>query len=221
MVRLQPGRKAIASEPKIGPVVELTRDDLAHLAVRRDPTVLQTLRDNHHRIARAIAAGLSNAEVAQACGISINRVSTLRKDPSMAQLIAEKRAMIDAEFAIAADPVISFLDEIKTKSLSQIVDKLDAAAESGETLPSRDLAMFAELGLDRTGYGKQTKNVNINVDFAAKLEEARRRSERASSLRVVGSSQPVPAIPQPAGESRPVAPQRDRPIPPPPVLRRI
>jgi hypothetical protein len=63
-----------------------------------------------------------------------------------------------------------------------IEDKIDAAAEANEFLPSRDLATFAELGLDRTGYGKVNKNVNVNVDFAAALEKARSRSANARPI---------------------------------------
>lgn len=221
MVTLQRGRKPIASEPKIGPVVELTRSDLAHLAVKRDPVVIQNIRDNHHRIARAIAAGLSNAEIAEVCGVSISRVSTLRRDPSMRQLVAEKQSMLDSEFAASGDAVVDYLKSNALKAQAMLSDKLDEAAEKGEYLPTRDLLGIAELGLDRTGYGKVNKNLNVNVDFAARLEAARQRTDRAATLRIVGSSSPVPAASRSVGEPQPVAPQRDRPVPLPPILRRV
>jgi hypothetical protein len=136
----------------------------------------------------------------------------------MVQLIAEKRAMIDAEFASAGDPVVDYLRTNALKAQAMLSDKLDEAAEKGEYLPTRDLLGIAELGLDRTGYGKQTKNLNVNVDFAAKLEAARLRSERAPTLRIVeGNALPVPG-PSRSEEASPVAPQR--PVPPPPPFRR-
>lgn len=215
MATLQRGRRPIESPlPEITNIREVARADLSHLTTKREPTVVATLRDSHHRIARAIASGLSNAEVAMVCGISANRASILRNDPAMQNLIAHKRSMIDAEWATASDPVVSYLDEIKIKSLAQIATKLDDAEAKGETLPSRDLATFAELGLDRTGYGKVNKNVNVNVDFAANLERARNRAEEARAARTIdGEASTVPASPRPEPEmaTTAIAPRRPSP----------
>jgi hypothetical protein len=74
--------------------------------------------------------------------------------------------------------------------LAMIEAKIEHAAENEEFLPSRDLATFAELGLDRTGYGKVNKNVNVNVDFAAALEKARSRSASARQIEAHPSRSP-------------------------------
>jgi hypothetical protein len=140
----------------------------------------------------------------------------------MRQLVAEKQSMLDAEYAQHADAVVDYLRSNALKAQAMLSDKLDEAAEKGEYLPTRDLLGIAELGLDRTGYGKVNKNLNVNVDFAARLEAARQRSERAPELRIVGSSSsPVPATPRSAGEPQPVASHRSvSPAPPPPAFRR-
>lgn len=222
MATLQRGRKAIAPPPPtIGPIVEITRADLAHLTVKRDPTVLQSIRDSHHRLARAIALGMSNAEVADVCGCSITQVSRMRGDPMMRQLVAEKRSMIDAEFAQAGDVVVEYMRSNALKAQAMLSDKIDHALDSGEFLPTRDLLGIAELGLDRTGYGKQTKNLNVNVDFAARLEAAISKSATAPAMRVVGASPPVPLAPT-MGEVQSTALQRLAPPPPPQrMLRRV
>lgn len=178
MARLQVSRKAIASAAEIGPIRLLSRSDLAHLTVRREASVVQNLRDNHHRIARAVASGMSTTDVAATCGITINRVSVLKADPAFADLIAHYRAIITTEWA-QQDTVIEFMRSNALKAQAMISDKLDDAAERNEFLPTRDLLGIAELGLDRTGYGKVNKNVNVNIDFAAKLEAARNRSAQA------------------------------------------
>lgn len=217
MATLQRGRKPIASEPRIGPVTELTRSDLAHLAVKRDTVAIQNIRDNHHRIARAMASGLSNGEIAQTCGVSISRVSVLRGDPAMVNLVAHYRSMIDAEW-VEQDSVIEYMRSNALKAQAMISDKLDEAAEKNEYLPTRDLLGIAELGLDRTGYGKVNKNLNINIDFAAKLEAARQRSAAAPAMRIVeGTSMPVPAPSR--SEAEPTQ-SSQRPVPPPPFRRR-
>jgi hypothetical protein len=182
-------------QPEITDLRTLSRADLSALAVKKPPNYLQTLRDAHHRIARAIAAGLSNGEVAQTCGISLGRVSMLRQDPAFMDLVAHKRSMLDVEWAAAADPVVELLASVRTKSLAMIEAKIEDAAERDEFLPSRDLATFAELGLDRTGYGKVNKNVNVNVDFAAALEKARSRSANARPM-IEAQAQPPGRMPQ-------------------------
>jgi len=221
-MKLQRGRKAVESPPVITDVRPLARADLAHLTERREPKTIQTLRDNHHRIARAVAGGMSNAEVAATCGISIGRVNTLKADPSFEELVAHYRSVLTTEWA-QADTVIEFMRSNALKAQAMLSDKLDDASEKGEYLPTRDLLGIAELGLDRTGYGKVNKNVNINVDFASKLEAARQRADRAREVRQVeGTAVPLsPAESRPEGESQPVAPQRSVSPAPPRALRRL
>ena len=204
---LQPGRKAIESFPEIGPARVLTRADLSHLTVPRKPNHVQSLRDNHHRIARAIASGIPNGEVASTCGISINRVSMFKADPSCAELIAHYRGIITIEWA-NQDTVIEFMRGNALKAQAMLSDKLDDAAERNEFLPTRDLLGIAELGLDRTGYGKVNKNLNVNIDFAAKLEGAIKRSSQANSVRTI-EAQPLQVMPQ----SPSMSPSMSRPLP--------
>lgn len=215
---LRPGRSRV-QHPEVSGIRELARADLAVLAAPRPVQTLATLRDNHHRIARAVASGMSNYEVAETCGVSYNRVSMFRQDPAFMELVAHYRAILTDEWKSAADPVVGFLSSIRTKSLAMIEEKIDAAAEANEFLPSRDLATFAELGLDRTGYGKVNKNVNINVDFAAQLEAARKRS--AGARQIEASVVPTLAPQSPSrAEHTPVPPSTVSP-PTPRILRRV
>lgn len=217
-MKLQRGRQPNESLPEVSDIRELTRGDLLHLTEKRPANGITAIRDNHHRIARCVASGLTNTQTAQFCGIGYNRVSQLRADPSFQELVAHYRGMLTREWIEAADPVIEFLGSIRTKSLAMIEDKIDAAAEAGEFLPSRDLATFAELGLDRTGYGKVNKNVNVNVDFAANLEAARKRSDRARDSRTIEGTVASASIPQSSGVSEPSPPAR-HPAPPSPFRR--
>lgn len=205
---LQRGKIAIESTPEISNIRSVTRADLSHLSVKRPPNQLQTLHDNHHRVARALAGGLSLGDTAAICGMSYNRVSTLKSDPSFIQLIAHYRAMITSEW-VQQDTVIEFMRTNALKAQAMIADKLDDAAEKNEFLPTRDLLGIAELGLDRTGYGKVNKNVNINVDFAAKLEAARNRSSGARVIEASAAS----LAPQSAPDEVSSLPQYDRPGP--------
>lgn len=213
MVRMQRGPRAFSAPIEIHDLRPLSRADLAVLAEPRPPNSIQNLRDSHHALARAVASGMSDAECAAATGYSIGRIRMLRQDPAFANLVAHKRSMIDAEFASAGDAVIDYLKGNALKAARMMSDKLDAAEEAGEFLPTRDLLSVQELGFDRVGYGKQTKNINVNVDLAANLERARKRLDSARVARVIeaapqtsqssaaGTSnlpaqRPMPAIPR-------------------------
>jgi len=198
---LQRGR-AFVAPIEVTDIRVLSREDLNVLKEKRPQVQLQSIRDQHHRVARAIAAGLSNTEVAAVCGISYNRVSMLKADPAMIELIAHYRSIITADYVQANDPVNDFLSTIRTKSLAMIEEKIDAASEAGEFLPSRDLAAFAELGLDRTGYGKVNKNLNVNMDLGKNLENAINKTAKLREVRTIEAPRPTQPQSVPGGESR-------------------
>ena len=209
-IRLQRGRKAIGADPEVVSVRPLSRADLAVLAQPRPRNSIQTLRDTHHRLARAVAGGLNDDACAEVTGYSIGRIFTLRQDPAFKELVAHYRAILTAEWA-SQDSVIEYMRTNALKAQAMISDKLDKAFEENEFLPTRDLLGIAELGLDRTGYGKVNKNVNVNVDFAAHLEAARKR--QASAARQIEAPPKQPQSPQGGGSpalssDRPAAPLR-------------
>lgn len=210
MVTLQRGPRAKASPIEITNLRELTRGDLTVLAQPRPKDGIKALRDNHHRVARALASGMTNIDVALTCGISVGRVHTLKVDPAVQELIAHYRSMLTVEWLKEADPVIDFLRSNSLKAAAMISDKLDAAAEADEFLPTRDLLGIAELGFDRTGYGKVNKNLNVNVDFAANLEAARKRTAAARGPRQIEAS----ALRPQSSQGDTLASPRERPVAP-------
>jgi hypothetical protein len=127
--------------------------------------------------------------------------------------------MITTQWLGDADPVVDFMRNNALKAQAMLSDKLDAAAESDEFLPTRDLVSIAELGLDRTGYGKVNKNVNINVDFAANLERARKRSDRARSPSLAPTIEGTASHATPQSASVPTVPILRSPRPP--AFRRV
>lgn len=179
MATLQRNKSSIQQQPEVSDFRVLTRADLTTLTEKRSPATLQTLKDSHHRIARAVAAGLPNGEVAQHCGISYNRVSQLRGDPAFMELVAHYRGAITAEYVRGLDSFMEVATSNMLKAAVMISDKLDTAMETGETLPLTQLIALQADGADRFGYGKMQKNLNVNVDFAAQLESARKRSRSA------------------------------------------
>ncbi len=178
---LQRGRLTVAT-PEISGIRVLARADLSVLLEKRPPTHLKSLTDKHHRIARAVAAGLSNADVAAICGITANRVGILKVDPTFNELCAHYRGLVTADYIHSTDSYLEVLLANKLKAEVMLGDKLDAAIDGDEVLPTRDLMAISRDAADRTGHGKVQTNMNVNVDFAAKLEAARRRSAGARTV---------------------------------------
>lgn len=164
--------------PRITELGSLTREHLVDLQTKRDVDSIKNLRDSHHMVARLIATGLSNIDVAARTGYSVQRICQLKSTPAVAELIESYRSQVSAAWLDSVDVVFDSIAQAEAKAWRHIVDRLD---EEGETLPIHRLLSVAADASDRTGHMKKSVNVNVNVDFAAKLEAARRRSATAGA----------------------------------------
>jgi hypothetical protein len=167
--------------PRILAVRPLTEADLEYL---RQPSArgrIANIKDSHHNLARLCALGLSNNEVADRLGYSIGRVSILRHDPSVVELIAHYRELVTENFVEVVDEFQRTAVANMAKAERMISDKIDEADANNETLPMRELIAITSDRMDRFGYGKKSLNLNVNVDFAAKLEAAISRSKKVAA----------------------------------------
>lgn len=160
----------------------LTQTDLQYISVPKTKRLISRIRDSHHNIARLAALGLSTTEIARRTGYSLSRCSLLMGDPSMRELIEQYRGKITDEYLEGVDEYREAIFGNMMKAERQLSDKLDEADAADEPLPVRDLIAISRDGADRLGYGKKSTNVNLNVDFAAKLEEAIARSKKLKEI---------------------------------------
>ena len=158
--------------PRVLSVRSMTRDDVQHLREKSSLTVIKRLRESHHNIARLAATGMSNKDIALRCGFSANRVSALRNAPAMVELIAHYQSMVTESWLDTIDGFNFITTQNMLIASRQVSDTLEAADEAGEPLPIRELMAIISDGADRTGYGKKSTVLNVNVDFAARLERA-------------------------------------------------
>lgn len=165
--------------PRITSVRALAPADLALLRQPSARSRLEKLRDSHHIIARCLAAGMSVADTADKVGYNYNRVSMLRSDPAMVELIAKYRDLDTASWLESRDEFHAVATSNMLKAERMIADKIDDAIDANEPLPMRDLLSLTADRADRFGYGKHSTQTNVNVDFASKLEAARRRIDAA------------------------------------------
>lgn len=160
----------------------IKREELVVLKDLREDTtasakgLIERLRDPHHMLARFIAMGMTGSDAARKAGYSISRVSLLRNSPAFQELIAYYRNLVNSGWKEEVDEYLELATSNMMKAERMLAEKLEAAEEEGETLPTRDLIAISRDAADRFGYGKKTTNLNVNVDLAAKLERAIARS---------------------------------------------
>lgn len=173
-------RGAVAKALKITSIRPLTREDLGEITKHRGSAVslVTKLRDAHHRVARLLASGLRDGEVSLATGYSLGRIYQLKQDPTMKDLIAKYRDIVDEAFVDSQTEHYETLTRVKMKSARMLEEHLDKADEDDELIPINRLVSIFDTVSDRVGITKRSTNLNVNVDFAAKLEAAIARSEK-------------------------------------------
>lgn len=171
------GRPAI--KPEITSTSALTKADIDGFIPAKVAGKVATFRDSHHMVARLFALGLRPGEVASRSGYSLSRISTLSTDPAFKELVAVYRKDVNEEFREAADEYFETITANRVIAARRLNDML--SDEEREFTPSQLVAIHSD-SADRTGYPKRTVAVNVNVDFAARLERAVQRSKSIQAL---------------------------------------
>jgi hypothetical protein len=161
------------NSPRIISVEPLTREDLQFLQEKSAVRAIDRLTARHWMLVQCFARGMTNNQIAAHMGYTASRVSVLSRDPTIMDEVAKLRKASQQEALGEIDDAQSILHKISMKGLYLSDELLDRVLDGQETITPRDLARLTELGLDRSGHGKRSMNVNVNVDFAARLEKAR------------------------------------------------
>jgi hypothetical protein len=166
------GRRAYvaAKRPALLEMRSLTPDDLAVLKLPRGRSHnVRELRDSHHLVARLMAAGLRNDEVAERSGFSMGSIYRFAQDPAHQELVAQYRKTVNASYREEADEFNRILLSNRMKAERRIADRLD---DDEATVTTRDLITISRDAADRTGYGKISMQVHKNAGMATAMEIA-------------------------------------------------
>lgn len=148
----------------------LEASDLVLLDTEKGSTAppLKRISERHHALARHLASGMGESEAAIICRYSPSRISILKADPAFRQLLNFYQAEVRNQYI----DLHSQLSGLSADAASILAERLE---EEPEKISVGQLMEITKMGADRTGFGPQTSQVNINVDLAGRLEAARKR----------------------------------------------
>lgn len=139
---------------------------------------LKRLSERHHALARCLASGMEESAAAVTCGYVLSRVSILKADPAFQELLAFYRADVSSKYL----DMHGVLAGLSLDAAMELRERLEIDIEADEKKISvTQLMELTKLGADRTGFGPQSSQLNVNVDLAGRLQAAR---ERVASRRL-------------------------------------
>lgn len=166
------------AEPEILEVRPLLTSDLSVLKSRATRDPIKRIRDRHHHVAWLIALGKPHTEIAAELRINPARISLYLRDPAFIEIVDRKRAEIAESRRDQVDALTAKSTEAMHLAEDEVINRLKTNADN---IHIRDLNRITTDRMDRFGYGKHTtsRNENLNLNFAAKLESAIARSRKA------------------------------------------
>lgn len=153
---------------------DLDEVDVALLAEEKGAKAppLKRLSERHHALARCLASGMAEGDAAVTCGYVSSRVSILKADPAFQELLAFYRQDVNVKYL----DMHGVLAGLSLDATMELRERLEADIEADEKKISvGQLIELTKLGADRTGFGPQSSQVNVNVDLAGRLQAARER----------------------------------------------
>ena len=135
-------------------------------------------RETHHAIARMFAGGWTISKVSRETGYSRRRLNIMLSDPAFQDLIAEKAKSLEEKIEEGADLFHEDYNKLMRRALGYVAEKWDEHEDNGETPPFRELFAILKDGAARFGYSAKHVRVNVNADFAVRLDHAIDRSAK-------------------------------------------
>lgn len=155
-------------------VRELDEVDMALLGEEKGTSAppLKRLSERHHALARCLASGMSEGDAAITCGYVASRVSILKADPAFIELLAFYKHDVNSKYL----DMHGVLAGLSLDAAMELRGRLEEDMEAEEKKISvGQLVELTKLGADRTGFGPQSSQLNVNVDLAGRLQAARER----------------------------------------------
>lgn len=134
---------------------------------------IKRITQTHHAIARLMAAGLSQVDIARMVGYSAGRISVLKADPAFNELVVHYSNVKEMAFVDVHEQIAN----TSSDALGVLQERLE---EEPENFATAELIALAKMTLDRSGHGP-TKTTKI-VDAAAIVRELKEKVQSKGQI---------------------------------------
>lgn len=171
-LKLNAAKKRDLTEADVGALWDLPEGGL-----ESQTNSILKIRSTHHALARLVAEGRKHTEISAITGYSPSYISTIQNDPAFKNLVEYYKGQVEEAF-------VTVHERLAALSMLSAEELQARLTENPEEFTVRELNELIALAADRTGFGPQSRNVNVNVnvDFADKLQNARRRAGLGAEL---------------------------------------
>jgi len=135
------------------------------------------------KVKGSIANGtMSVGDAAVLHGYTVSRVSILQSDPAFKELLGFYREDAQRPYRDLHVRLSGLAMDAAEELAMRLEEDMQTEDIKDKKVSLTQLLDITKMGADRTGYGPQATNLNVNVDLAGRLEAARKRVVR----RVIG-----------------------------------
>lgn len=132
---------------------------------------LTAIRARHHELARLLASGMKEGEVAEVLGMARATISSLKRSPAFIALLAHYMALRDKES-------LGIRERLEQAGLDVLLLIQERLQVSPDEVPIETLRKLAETFLDRSGFNPVQKQITMNAGLsAADIAEIRKQNE--------------------------------------------
>jgi len=123
---------------------------LSEPASPQQASPIRKLKHSHHNLARLLADGTREEEISSITGYTVAYISVIKGDPAFSSLVQYYAEQ-------AAEKYLNVHERLSTLSMDCVDEIQSRLAEAPDSFQVRELKEIAEMGFDRTGFGKQTQ----------------------------------------------------------------
>lgn len=139
---------------------------------------LTMLSERHRNLARLISMGKTDWECSVITGYTPSRISILKSDPAMKNLIKHYQEEKDIVYVQAHEKMA----QVASTALDVLQERLEDP-EHVAKMSDGQLLQIVEVAADRSGLGPASKSeVQVNINIADRLEAARKRAKEARMI---------------------------------------
>lgn len=135
----------------------------------------EQMRDRHHTIARMLALGFKQTQIAAVTGMTASRISIIKGSPAFEELYQFYKNEAGAEFRDLTERFKHIGMEVTGELMTRLADK-------PEEISIGELRELLKTVADRSGYGPVQKNINltatIDPEQLERLKDAARQKEK-------------------------------------------